>query len=85
MLAVLLLSCVTKGTHELVEVQLDATRTALSAKNASCYEDVRDRDVRLTARDEALHTLQLRVAERSAGRGAHAVRIARFLVNAPGR
>ena len=49
MLLVLLLSCVTKGAHEVVEVQLDATRTALSAKNASCYEEVRDREVRLLA------------------------------------
>jgi len=57
-LLVLLLSCVTKGAHEVVEVQLDATRTALSAKNASCYEEVRDREVRLLARDDALGVLQ---------------------------
>ena len=58
MLIVLLLSCVTKGTHELVEVQLDATRTALSARNASCYQEVRDRENRLMVRDEALAVLQ---------------------------
>ena len=58
MLVFALLSCVTKNAHELVEVQLDATRTALSAKNASCYEEVHDRDNRLLVRDEALHSLQ---------------------------
>lgn len=57
MLLVLLFSCVTKGTHEVVEVQLDATRTALSAKNASCYQEIRDREVRLLARDDALGAL----------------------------
>ena len=35
-----LLSCISKTKHELVEVQLDATRTALSARNAQCYLDV---------------------------------------------
>ncbi len=34
----LLLGCVSKGDYELIQVQLDATRTALSAKNADCYE-----------------------------------------------
>ncbi len=34
----LLLACVSKGDHELIQVQLDATRMALSAKNADCYE-----------------------------------------------
>jgi flagellar motor protein MotB len=58
MLLILLFSCVTKGTHEVVEVQLDATRTALSAKNAYCYEEVRDREERLLAQDDALGALQ---------------------------
>lgn len=34
----LLLSCVSKGEYELIRVQLDATRTALNTRNATCYE-----------------------------------------------
>ena len=58
MLVVLLLSCVTKGAHELVEIQLDATRTSLSARNASCYTDIQDRDVRLSEQDEEIGVLR---------------------------
>jgi flagellar motor protein MotB len=57
-LVVLMLSCVSKGTHELVEVQLDATRTALSARNASCYTDISDRDQRLREQEEVITVLR---------------------------
>jgi flagellar motor protein MotB len=50
----LLLGCVSKGDHELIQVQLDATRTALSAKNASCYESMELRDERLLALEREL-------------------------------
>ena len=36
--------CVGRGTHELVEVQLDATRTALRARTAQCQKDLADKD-----------------------------------------
>lgn len=45
MLALLLLvSCVSKGSHEMVQVQLDATRTALNARNAACYAGYQERE-----------------------------------------
>jgi flagellar motor protein MotB len=65
----ILLSCVTKGTHELVQVQLDATRTALSARNAACYEDVASRDARIAELEERLRA-QSRENEELAARFA---------------
>ncbi len=59
MLVVLLLSCVTKGAHELVEIQLDATRTALSARNASCYTDIQDRDAHLSEQEQVISVLRV--------------------------
>jgi len=45
----LLIACVSKGDHELIQVQLDATRTALSAKNASCYQEGQANTERIAA------------------------------------
>lgn len=51
MIALLLLfSCITKGNYELLQVQLDATRSALNARNASCYEGLQARDEELARR-----------------------------------
>jgi flagellar motor protein MotB len=56
----LLLGCVSKGDHELIQVQLDATRTALSAKNASCYEGMEQRDQQLAALERELEATRTR-------------------------
>jgi chemotaxis protein MotB len=50
----LLLGCVSKGDYELIQVQLDATRTALSAKNASCYEASEHGQAQLAALEREL-------------------------------
>ena len=52
------LSCISKNTHELVEVQLDATRTALSARNAQCYLDVSARDSTIAGLESHLQALE---------------------------
>ena len=56
----LLLGCVSKGDHELIQVQLDATRTALSAKNASCYEGQQQRDAQLQQLERELEATRSR-------------------------
>ena len=56
-ISLLLFSCVSKGSHELVEVQLDATRTALNARSASCYQEVMDLEAGLQAQREELAKL----------------------------
>lgn len=58
----LLLSCVPKGSYELVEVQLDATRTALNARNAAYYNDLAQRDEQIAALEDEL--ARLRAAHR---------------------
>ena len=57
MLGLLLAGCVSKGSYELVEVQLDATRTALSARNASCYEEIEAREEQVDALESHLERL----------------------------
>ena len=39
-----LIACVSRGNYETMQVQLDATRMALSAKNAACYEEIEERE-----------------------------------------
>lgn len=56
----LLMGCVSKGDHELIQVQLDATRTALSAKNASCYEGMEHRDAQLAQLERELEATRTR-------------------------
>jgi len=56
----LLLGCVSKGDHELIQVQLDATRTALSAKNASCYEGMEHADAQVAALERELDATRVR-------------------------
>jgi chemotaxis protein MotB len=53
-----LLSCISKTKHELVEVQLDATRTALSARNAQCYLDVSARDSTIAGLESHIRALE---------------------------
>jgi flagellar motor protein MotB len=52
------LSCISKTTHELVEVQLDATRTALSARNAQCYLDMSARDSTIAGLESHIQALE---------------------------
>lgn len=52
-LLLLLSGCVTRGTHELVEVQLEATRTAMSSRTAQCQVELLEREDRLGAFAEA--------------------------------
>jgi flagellar motor protein MotB len=52
------LSCISKSTHELIEVQLDATRTALSARNAQCYLDLSARDSTIAGLESHLQALE---------------------------
>jgi chemotaxis protein MotB len=46
------------STHELVEVQLDATRSALSARNAQCYLDVSARDSTIAGLESHIQALE---------------------------
>lgn len=59
LLAASSLGCVAKGRHELVEVQLEATRTALSARRAQCIVDQ-------TVADEQAGSLRGEIAARQA-------------------
>jgi flagellar motor protein MotB len=52
------LSCISRSTHELVEVQLDATRSALSARNAQCYLDVSARDSTIAGLESHIRALE---------------------------
>ena len=52
------LSCISRSTHELVEVQLDATRSALSARNAQCYLDVSARDSTIAGLESHIQALE---------------------------
>jgi len=56
-ISLLLFSCVSKGNHEFVEVQLDATRIALNARSASCYQEVAELEAGLDAQREELARL----------------------------
>jgi chemotaxis protein MotB len=91
----LLLGCISKGDYELLQVQLDATRTALSAKNAACFNAYCERDERIArleaelgaarasgaALDERLQTL---LAELEDARARLAALAAGCLVPVPG-
>lgn len=57
LLALLAGACVAKGQHEIVQVQLDATRTALHARQAACQEE-------LTELQAQLATLRAEVGSR---------------------
>jgi flagellar motor protein MotB len=47
-------ACVPRAEHELIEVQLDATRMALNAGNASHYKEVEELEAQLAQSREAL-------------------------------
>lgn len=53
-LALFLAACVPRGVHELTEVQLDATRTALQDRNTQCLEESQARDTRIQSLEEEL-------------------------------
>jgi len=58
----LLLGCISKGDYELIQVQLDATRTALSAKNAACFNAYCERDERIARLEAELTEARARSA-----------------------
>ena len=58
MLAFLLIACVTRGHHELVVMQLDATRTALSAQQVAARDDTAAGDVTIAALKDEIHARQ---------------------------
>ncbi len=57
----LLIGCISKGDYELIQVQLDATRTALSAKNASCYEEAELREQQVADLERELEATRTRL------------------------
>jgi flagellar motor protein MotB len=61
LLLLALAGCISKGDYELVQVQLDATRTALSAKNASCYEEMEVRDAQVADLERELEAARGRL------------------------
>jgi chemotaxis protein MotB len=63
-----LVGCIGRGKHEIVEVQLEATRYALSSRTAACNESVAERD-------DVIAGLEEKVLEHSLFAGAQAHRI----------
>ncbi len=61
LLVLLSSGCITRGHHELTEVQLEATRTAYQAQTASCQQELDARTGRLEALDRDLSSLKLGV------------------------
>lgn len=59
----LALGCVPKGRHEIVEVQLQATRTALSSRTAQGIVDSAEADARQAALQEEIARRQLQLDE----------------------
>ncbi|MFH1468177.1 MAG: OmpA family protein [Pseudomonadota bacterium] len=57
----LLCACISKGDYELIQVQLDATRTALSARNAACYQDGQARDAQVARLEGELEDTRARI------------------------
>ena len=57
------LGCVPRGRHEIVEVQLQATRTALSARTAQGIVDTAEADAREAALHEEIARRQLQLDE----------------------
>jgi chemotaxis protein MotB len=59
----ILAGCVPKGTHEVAVVQLEATRTALSARTAQCIEDASAAELAQAALQEEIAARQLQLDE----------------------
>ena len=77
MFAFLLIACVGRGHHEVVVMQLDATRTALSTQQVAARDDTAARDQRIAVVKMAA---MLRVAdalEASRGQRLHELRFSR--------
>lgn len=53
--------CVLKGQHEIVRVQLEATRTALSARAVDSQREIQDLEDQLAERDRRLDELGVRL------------------------
>lgn len=71
-------ACVPKGRHELTEVQLDATRTALSARAAQCAADGQACEATVAALEAEISARQAQLdelARREALRDAEIVRL----------
>ncbi len=58
MFAFLLIACVSRGHHEVVVMQLDATRMALSAQQVAARDDEAARDATIAALKEEIHARQ---------------------------
>jgi len=54
LLVLLASGCVSKGRYELLEIQLDATRTAVSARAVQSAEETREMEARIGALEEEL-------------------------------
>lgn len=63
LLLVLLAGCVPKGRYEIAAVQLDATRTALSARTGQCAQDAMAQEARIAALEEEIRGRQLQLDE----------------------
>lgn len=66
LLLLLLAGCVPRPRHELVRVQLEATRTALSAQDATCRDDLAQRDATVAALEAGRVEGRLRAEEQAA-------------------
>jgi flagellar motor protein MotB len=62
-LAVLLLGCVPKNRYEIAQIQLEATRTALSARTAGCYDEQTRKDDQIRSLEQEKARLQERVQD----------------------
>jgi chemotaxis protein MotB len=58
LLMLFLAGCISRGQHELTEVQLDATRTAYQAATAKCQEEIYARDTRVSELEQQLGELR---------------------------
>ena len=59
----LLFGCVSKGNYELLQVQLDATRTALTTTQGVHYQDVEAREAEIEVLQDAALVLETRIAD----------------------
>ncbi|GEM_PF-4376397 len=59
----LLFGCVSKGSHELLRVQLDATRTALTTTQGACFQDVQARDDEIALLQDSVGGLEARAGD----------------------
>lgn len=63
LLACLLSACVLRGKHERVQVQLDATQMAMSARAEQCQTDIQDLESRIEVLDQEIALRQVQLDE----------------------